>query len=78
MPDMLPRCPKCQKTMECGHVPDVGHGQAVVTSWAPGAPERRPFWGGIKYRPKEYVPLKAFRCTGCGYVEFYAPIESGD
>jgi predicted nucleic-acid-binding Zn-ribbon protein len=79
MPEITPRCPKCQKTMERGHVPDVGHGQVVVPGWTQGAPERQRFFGGIKYRPKEQLPLSAFRCPGCGYVEFYALAgDSGD
>ena len=72
MPQASPRCPKCQKTMERGHVPDVAHGRVLQTSWSRGAPEPQRFFGGIKLRTKEQVPLTAFRCPGCGYVEFYA------
>jgi predicted nucleic-acid-binding Zn-ribbon protein len=69
-----PRCPKCQKTMERGHIPDVGHGgQVYQTGWSQGEPERQRFFGGIKFRKKEQLPLSAFRCPGCGYVELYAP-----
>jgi len=75
MPQTAPRCPKCQKTMERGHVPDIGHGQIYLTGWSPGAPERRRFLGGIKFRAKEQLPLTAFRCPGCGYVELYAPSD---
>ena len=79
MADLARRCPKCQKTMELGHVPDVGDSQILPVSWSPGAPQRQRFFGGIKYRPKEQIPLAAFRCPGCGYVEFYASaLESGD
>jgi len=61
--------------MERGYVPDIGHGQVYLTGWSPGAPERRRFFGGIKFRAKEQLPFTAFRCPGCGYVEFYAPSD---
>lgn len=69
-----PRCPKCQKTMERGHIPDVGHRQVYQTGWSRGEPEQRRFFGGIKFRPKEQFLLMAFRCPSCGYVELYAPL----
>jgi hypothetical protein len=68
-----PRCPKCQKTMERGHIPDKARNQTHPAAWAPGAPERQRFFGGIKFRSKEQLPLAAFRCPSCGYVELYAP-----
>lgn len=66
------RCPKCQKTMEEGHVPDIGYGQATQSGWAHGSPERLRFFGGIKVKKKEQMPISAYRCPGCGYVELYA------
>ena len=72
-PMSSPRCPKCQKTMERGHIPDKGRNQVFLTSWARGEPERQRFFGGIKFHPKEQLPLAAFRCPSCGYVELYAP-----
>ena len=68
-----PRCPKCQKTMERGHIPDKTRNQVNPAAWAPGAPERQRFFGGIRFSSKEQLPLSAFRCPGCGYVELYAP-----
>ena len=75
MPQTTPRCPKCQKTMERGHIPDRGRNQVYQTGWSRGGPERQRFFGGIKFRPKEQLPLTAFRCPSCGYVEFYAPSD---
>jgi predicted nucleic-acid-binding Zn-ribbon protein len=67
------RCPKCQKTMEEGHVPDhTGHNNATQSAWAHGLVERLRFLGGIKVRRKELIPLAAYRCPSCGYVELYA------
>ena len=73
MRDRQPTCPKCSRPMERGHVPDVGHGQVFQARWARGDPEVRRFIGGIKWKQKEQVPLVAWRCTGCGFVELYAP-----
>lgn len=60
--------------MEEGHVPDIGYGQVRQSQWVPGAAETRRFIGGIKFKEKEQLPLTAFRCPSCGYVEFYAPL----
>jgi DNA-directed RNA polymerase subunit RPC12/RpoP len=66
------RCPKCQKTMEEGHVPDLGRNYATRSVWSHGLAEPRRFFGGIKFSSKEQIPLSAYRCPGCGYVELYA------
>ena len=67
-----PRCPKCQKTMERGHIPDQGRNKVSQSGWSHGEAERQRFLGGIKFRPKEQFPLTAYRCPSCGYVELYA------
>ena len=72
MADFHPVCPKCDKPMDRGHVPDFGYGQILQSGWAPGEPESRRFVGGIKYEADEQIPLIAYRCPACGYVEFYA------
>lgn len=65
-------CPRCQKKMEPGHIPDLGHGVVVQSSWAAGMPRVRRFLGGIVYQKKQIVPMMAYRCPRCGYVELYA------
>lgn len=72
MADFHPRCPKCDKPMDRGHLPDVAHGQVLRSGWAPGDAESRRFVGGIKYRADQVIPLVAYRCPTCGYVELYA------
>ena len=44
MADFHPRCPKCDRPMDRGHVPDLSHGQVMESSWAPGEAEGRRFW----------------------------------
>jgi hypothetical protein len=73
MADFHPRCPKCDKIMDRGHLPDaLDHASSVLAKWAPGVPEERRFLGGIKVHADDDIPLVAYRCPGCGYVEFYA------
>ena len=72
MADFHPQCPKCSKTMDRGHIPDAGQGMFLQSSWAPGDPEVRRFFGGIKYRREDQIPLTAYRCTSCGLVELFA------
>ncbi|MDB4886621.1 MAG: hypothetical protein JWN79_2059 [Gemmatimonadetes bacterium] len=59
--------------MELGHMPDTTERGLVQSRWTPGAPEEVRFLGmsaGIK--PKESVPVTAYRCSKCGYLELYA------
>ena len=75
MGDSHPTCPKCDAFMDRGHLPDYAHGDVVVfqAAWAPGDPEpRRFFLSGIKADAEAHIPLAAYRCSACGFVEFYA------
>jgi hypothetical protein len=75
--DQVPSvCPKCQGEMVQGHVFDrVTSWYTLVSSWAQGSPKKS-FWGGVKNSSREaLLPLAAYRCQACGYVEFYAREE---
>ncbi len=74
--DQVPSaCPKCQGEMNQGHVLDNTYGGVLISSWQEGPPKTS-FWGGLKI-PKRYalLPLAAYRCQTCGYLEFYAREE---
>ena len=58
--------------MERGHIPDLAHGAARESAWAPGPAVEQRFLGGIKYKANETIPLSAYRCPSCCYVELYA------
>jgi hypothetical protein len=61
--------------MEQGFIPDITHGGQIASRWAPGLPLKS-FWTGTKIVPKEeLIPLGAFRCASCGYLELYARPE---
>jgi hypothetical protein len=38
----------------------------------PGAPPKVSRWWGLKVRKKDLIPISAWRCERCGYLESYA------
>ena len=69
------RCPKCDGEMEQGFVLDEIPGGQIASRWAGGIP-RTSFWTGVKAVPaNEVIPVGAFRCASCGYLELYARSE---
>ncbi len=67
-------CPKCKAEMIQGWVMDVTYGGRVPSHWAPGPP-RDSIWTGTKLPDEAPVPIGAFRCSACGYLEYYARQE---
>jgi hypothetical protein len=35
-----PKCPKCQRAMEPGLIPDASYGATLISTWLEGAPEK--------------------------------------
>ena len=67
------KCLKCQGEMVQGFIPDQAHATKLVPYWVEGQPKRSFFTGDIKNIPVEGgIPIAAFRCHSCGYLEFYA------
>ena len=74
-------CPKCQKSMEQGFIPDWTHGAVLQTNWVRGLPSRASFWQrlgtfkdlAISYDYKDYLKVVTYRCPECGYLESFAP-----
>lgn len=65
-------CPKCNGQMAQGFVPDYSYGAVVVGAWHGGLPKKS-FWSRTKVpRAGTGMPIGAFRCEECGYLEFYA------
>jgi hypothetical protein len=65
------QCPKCKGEMVQGFVADYSMGAALVTSWHAGQPKKK-LIGHTKAPRDEGVPIGAFRCQECGFLEFYA------
>ena len=57
--------------MAQGFVADYSMAAALVTSWHAGHPEKR-LVGHTKEPRAEGVPIGAYRCQTCGFLEFYA------
>lgn len=57
--------------MEQGFIADNTVGGQFVSHWVPGAP-RQSFWTGTKLPAEDLIPIGAYRCASCGYLEFYA------
>jgi hypothetical protein len=73
MVDTAMHCPKCQRPMEKGYVPELTYGAVLQSAWTPGEPIPRRFMGGIKWSRSNNVAIITYRCTSCGYLESYAP-----
>ncbi|MCE9584722.1 MAG: hypothetical protein K8T20_19705 [Planctomycetes bacterium] len=52
-------------------MPDFAQGAIAVSSWHEGRPKKS-FWRRTKVSYEEGVPIGAFRCFECGFLEFYA------
>ena len=66
------KCPKCQGEMVQGFIPDYSAGYSkYVSSWVEGQPKRS-YFEYTKVPVGGGIPVAAFRCKGCGYLEFYS------
>jgi hypothetical protein len=56
-----------------GFIPDYAYGQSqqLVSSWIEDHPKKS-WFTGTKVPWEGQMPIGAFRCKGCGYLEFYA------
>jgi hypothetical protein len=68
-------CPKCEGAMVQGFIPDFFHHSASgVGGWNEGPPKKS-FWTGTKAALSKGIPVGAFRCSRCGFLELYASKE---
>jgi hypothetical protein len=68
-------CPKCEGAMVQGFIPDFfHHSTSGVGGWREGAPKAS-FWKGTNASVLEGLPIGAFRCERCGFLESYAGKE---
>jgi hypothetical protein len=57
--------------MEEGFMPDFAQYQLVrPVTWVEGKPDNS-FWTGARIGDKRQLNVVAYRCTSCGYLEFY-------
>ena len=67
-------CPKCSGVMVRGFVADFSFHQVAVSTWVEGPP-RASFWKGTEFPAEKSLPIGAFRCSECGFLEYYARPE---
>jgi hypothetical protein len=65
-------CSKCSAPMVAGFIPDQTYGAVLAPNWYEGEPEKKLFFG-VRIAGKTSHPVTAFRCSGCGFIELYAP-----
>ncbi len=76
MSSEIKECPKCRGQLIRGFIPDYTNGPTLVGSWHEGIPKKS-FWTGVKAPVSGGVPIGVYRCSSCGYLEFYAGPEYG-
>ena len=71
------RCPKCSGEMVHGFTIDTDGATRKVGTWVESEPEKTGvlFWASTKVPKDKCVPMGAFRCSACGFLEFYARPE---
>ena len=74
MEELKNKCPKCNGRMVQGFIPDHTYGADLVGNWIEGPPKKS-FWKITKAPVFSGVPIAAFRCANCGFLEFYSRDE---
>ncbi|HEY0712392.1 MAG TPA: hypothetical protein VGF45_06945 [Polyangia bacterium] len=68
-------CLRCRGPVDRGFIFDfMGEHGNTVAQWAAGTPTKS-FWSGVKADSEALLPVAAFRCASCGYLELYARPE---
>lgn len=81
MNDIPSVCPKCSGEMIQGYVPNFPFSAIWITEWYQGNPQKskKGILGDGGYvqlsRKTPRISMAAFRCSQCGFVEFYARDE---
>ena len=68
------RCPKCNGEMVQGFLFESEVHK--LQTWVEGTLEKY-WWGGAKVPKEKRVPVGTYRCSVCGFLEFYARREFG-
>jgi predicted nucleic-acid-binding Zn-ribbon protein len=69
------KCPKCQRAMQKGYIPDATYGGVVLGTWVEGEVETG-FLGAIKLKGKTRRTITTYRCNSCGYQESADPQDN--
>lgn len=71
-------CTKCGAAMQEGFITDDrDHDSMPQQIWVEGQPKSS-FWsGGLKTSGRATHNVRALRCAGCGFLEFYTDDRNG-
>jgi hypothetical protein len=58
--------------MTAGVVLNGLQGGQLMPCWVEGIPDQN-FFGNLKLRNRQTLPVTSFRCQACGYLELFAP-----
>jgi hypothetical protein len=65
------KCPKCDGNLIKGFILDYAHSVIIVPNWHEGSPKKS-FWWKTSQPSSDGIPIAAFRCSRCGFIEFYS------
>lgn len=76
----ISNCPKCSGEMDKGYPLDQSHGAMFSGQWVKGTPKRSwlDLFGALVIKnpnAESRIPIGAFRCQSCGFLELYAREE---
>ncbi len=66
------QCSKCSGTMTQGFIVDSTYGANKVSSWHEGKPQSS-WLTNTKIEKSKMHKVVTYRCSGCGFLESYAP-----
>lgn len=67
-------CLRCGGEMEEGYTFDQGQTN-LQGQWIEGEPEKS-VWTGLKVKGRKKLPISAYRCRDCGFLDLYARDET--
>jgi hypothetical protein len=71
--DTAKKCLKCHGAMVQGFIPEfLTRSNVSVAGWREGAPKESVWLGFIQKPFRRQLPIVAFRCSVCGFLELYA------
>lgn len=68
-------CPKCRGKMIQGYIPSLGVFASSIIPWVEKQHVTKQGGTNVKVDVEKCVPIAAFKCASCGYLEFYAGSE---
>lgn len=64
-------CLRCGGKMEEGFALDETYGEKKQGQWIEGEPKKST-WTGLKLSGRKKLPISAYRCLACGFLDLYA------